>query len=122
MVVKNCNHKKMQEDKNIENKECQHSPQKEDSVKDLLNKIPISDRKKWIIIGFVSVVIIGLGKTFFSISNDMNDRTQVQDSIVRENLSRLTSGMKVVDQEFSSAKDSVVQLFEKVDSLQSKRE
>jgi hypothetical protein len=112
----------MQEDKNIENRGNQHSPQKEESMKDLLNKIPISDRKKWIIIGFVAVAVIGLGKTIFTISNDRHERTQVQDSIVRENLLRLTTGMKEVDQEFTTAKDSVVQLFEKVDSLHLKGE
>jgi hypothetical protein len=41
---------------------------------------------------------------------------------VRENLLRLTTGLKEVDQEFTTAKDSVVQLFEKVDSLHLKGE
>lgn len=114
----------MKEEKNREKEreEKSLSTQGAISLKGLLNEIPIEKRKKWVVVGFVMVALLGIGRTLYIFSQGNNDRVSAKDSIVLENLSRLTAGMSKVDQDFSMAKDSMTQLFEKVDSIHIKKD
>lgn len=82
--------------------------QKTHFFKEKMNKIPIRDRKMWVVIGFFAVFFAGTLKTVVAISKAKKDRISLtQDSTLKKDIHNLFEELKKVDQSYNSIKDSV---------------
>ncbi len=88
-------------------------------LKKLFDKVPLSDRKMWIIIGFACIALVGLTKTIVVVSKDRARLAEMrQDSSLLSGLDKIELEIADMERTFGTIKDSMAVAMAEADSIQ----
>ncbi len=88
-------------------------------LKKLLDKVPLRDRKMWVIIAFVCFALVGVAKTIVVVSHDKARLAELrQDSTLLSDLDKIEKEVADMERMFGMIKDSMSVAMAEADSLQ----
>ncbi len=88
-------------------------------LKKLLDKVPLNDRKMWILIGFACIALVGIAKTIVVVSHDKARLAEMrQDSTLLSGLDQIEMEVADMERMFGTIKDSMSVAMAEADSLQ----
>jgi uncharacterized protein YlxW (UPF0749 family) len=113
-------------DENKLNKENQQDIDKDKTtietppfLKKLLEKVPLKDRKMWILIGFACIALVGIVKTAVVVSHDKARLAEMrQDSTLLSDLDKIEKEIADMERTFGTIKDSMSVAMAEADSIQ----
>jgi peptidoglycan hydrolase CwlO-like protein len=88
-------------------------------LKDHLSKIPINERKKYILIACVIISSLTIVNSALRIKNNKKKHnTEWVDSTVQRDLNHITNEMTNIEKDFSAVRDSIYTIIQISDSIQ----
>ncbi len=88
-------------------------------LKDYLSKIPINERKKYILIACIIISSLTILNSALRIRNTKKKQdTEWVDSTLQKELNHLTNEMINIEKDFSDVKDSIYTVIQLSDSIQ----
>jgi len=88
-------------------------------LRKLLDKVPLNDRKMWILIGFACIALVGVAKTVVVVSHDKARLAEMhQNSTLLCDLDKIEKEVADMERMFGTIKDSMSVAMAEADSLQ----